>query len=158
MVAAVLPLHSNLFRIRARSDRTSRSIKGNWDGNLAPAAMSTVLRGWLRSGEVNWSATVSVVVVSKRGRLRSSPNQKYFSHEATTTIHFCVSRVGRGPDPLELSISASQAAAAERQHESASRPSITAIERAKFSTSNRATQRDCDTGASATKRFTRTHA
>ena len=52
VVAAVLPFHSDLFRICARSDRASWGIQGNRHGNLALAAMSAVLRGWLRSGEV----------------------------------------------------------------------------------------------------------
>lgn len=52
MVAAILPIHSDLFRIRVRSDRTSRSIQRNRHGDLALIAMSTVLRGRLRSGEV----------------------------------------------------------------------------------------------------------
>jgi hypothetical protein len=52
VVAAILPIHSDLLRIRARSDRTSRSIQGKRYGDLALAEMSTVLRWWLRSGEV----------------------------------------------------------------------------------------------------------
>jgi len=42
VVAAILPIHSNLFRICTRSDRTSRSIQGNRHGYLAPAAMSAI--------------------------------------------------------------------------------------------------------------------
>jgi len=42
MVAAILPIYSDLFRICARSDRTSWSIQRNRHGNLAPAAMPAV--------------------------------------------------------------------------------------------------------------------
>jgi hypothetical protein len=47
VVAAILPIHSDLFRVCARSDRTSRSIQGNRYGDLAAAAMSALLRGWI---------------------------------------------------------------------------------------------------------------
>lgn len=52
VVAAILPIHSDMFRIRARGHRTSRSIQRNGHGDLAAAAMSAVFGGWLRSGEV----------------------------------------------------------------------------------------------------------
>jgi hypothetical protein len=42
MVTTILPIHSDLFRIRARSDRASWSIQRNWDGDLAFTAMSAV--------------------------------------------------------------------------------------------------------------------
>lgn len=99
--------------------------------------MSAVLRGWLRSGEVG-------------------------SGEVTTKIHFCVSRVSRGADWLELPFSSRPAAAAERkrerQRESTGRAGLAAIDGAglcpRFAVNNTATYRDRNTFVSTTSGFT----
>ena len=97
---------------------------------MAPASVSAVLRGWLRSGEVGFS-------------------------EVTTTIHFCVSRVSRGADWLELSVSTSSPETErkrqrQRQRKSASRAGFAPIDGAKFAAGNGSADRDGNTGYGAT--------
>jgi hypothetical protein len=72
VVATILPIHSDLFRIRARSDRTSRSIQRDGFDDLAPAAMSAVLRGWLRSGEVVMESSFAFLCAFASWRENSS--------------------------------------------------------------------------------------
>src|SRR5687767_10233405 len=108
---------------------------------MASASVSAVLRGWLRSGEVGLEC----------GALQSS-------NEVTTTIHLCVSRVSRGADRLELSISSRSTATAERkrdrQRESASRRRITTIDGAEYAASDSPTYRDRDTFVRTASSFT----
>ena len=95
---------------------------------MASASVSAVLRRWLRSGEVGFS-------------------------EVTTTIHLCVSRISRGADWLELSVSSGSPATErkrERQRESTSRAGVAAIDGAEFAAGYGAANRDCNTGYRAT--------
>jgi len=75
MVAAVLPIYSDLFQLRARSYRASWGHQGNGYGNLASAAMSAILRGWLRSGEVIMGVTALRCFVTLRLGVRNGPRK-----------------------------------------------------------------------------------
>jgi len=125
VAATVLPIRADLFRVRARSDRTARRNQGNGHGDLATVALSTFLRGWLRSGEVSKLcvplrlsafAWTSLTPRRKGAKIHAKVKTalKKFSNEATTKIPSRTRRFRGGSYSVELSFSSRQASAAKR--------------------------------------------